>query len=261
MRDEHRAELAKVAAAMRAAAAYRPDPDRVPVVLSLPFAGLWLAANSPARRIPSHRTHFLGQTFAIDFVAVDALRRTATVRDWRTFLSVEPVDRFLGFGRPILAPAAGHVVAAHDGEPDHVARRSPLTILAYLVTQGSRLRRGLDKILGNHLILAVGEDGPYVVLAHLRQGSQRVQLGDPISTGQVVAACGNSGNTTQPHVHVQVMDSLDLLTARGLPIAFRDYLVWPRGTDQPRRVNRGIPGHRDRVEPILAEERPRNLRV
>ena len=98
MRQEPRGEREKLAAAMRAAAAYRPDPGQAPVVLSLPFTGSWLAANSPARRIPSHGTHFLGQTFAIDFVAVDTRRRTATVRDWRTVLSVEPVDRFLGFG-------------------------------------------------------------------------------------------------------------------------------------------------------------------
>jgi murein DD-endopeptidase MepM/ murein hydrolase activator NlpD len=143
-------------------------------------------------------------------------------------------------------------VAAHDGEPDHVARRSPLTILAYLVTQGSRLRLRLHTIVGNHVILAVEENGPYVLLAHLAHGSVRVRPGDLVSPRQPVAACGNSGNTTQPHVHVQVMDSLDLLTARGLPVAFRDYLVWPRGADQPGRLSQGIPGPRDRVEPILA---------
>jgi len=253
MRDEQRAELAKVSGAVRAAATYRPDPHRAPVVLSLPFTGSWLAVNSPTRRVPSHGTHFLGQTFAIDFVAVDARRRTATVRDWRTVLSVEPADRFRGFGRPILAPADGRVVAVHDGEPDHVARRSALTI-PYLATQGRRLRRGLDAVAGNHLILMLGEDGPYVALVHLQQGSQRVQLGDRVSMGQPVAACGNSGNSTQPHVHVQVMDSLDLLTARGLPMVFRDYLAWPRGAAAPQRVSQGIPRDRDRVQPVLAEE-------
>ena len=187
---------------------------------------------------------------AIDFAAVDARRRTATVRDWRTFLAVEPVDRFLGFGQPILAPADGRVVAVHDGEADHSARRSPLTVTAYVVTQGSRLRRGLGAVVGNHLILALDEDGPFVVLAHLRDGSPQVRPGDGVSRGQPVAACGNSGNTTQPHVHVQVMDSPDLLAARGLPMAFRDYLAWQHGANEPQQVSQGIPGHRDRVQPI-----------
>src|SRR5215204_5134979 len=240
MPERQRADLAALREGIRAAATYRPDADRPPVVLSLPFAGSWLAENSPARRVPSHGTHFLGQTFAIDFVAVDAERRTATVRDWRTVLSVEPVDRFLGFGEPILAPADGRVAAVHDGEPDHVARRSPLTLMSYAVTQGSRLRSGLNSIVGNHVILALNEEGPFVVLAHLREGSLQVHSGDKVNRRQPIARCGNSGNSTQPHVHVQVMDSTDQLAARGLPMAFRDYVAWPReGTE--RHVNQGIP--------------------
>src|SRR5215218_2659766 len=146
MPEQQRADLAALREGLRAAATYRPDAERPPVVLSLPFAGSWLAENSPARRVPSHGTHFLGQTFAIDFVAADAHRHTATVRDWRTLLAGEPATRFFAFGRPILSPIDGTVVAAHDGEPDHLARRSPLLILGYLLTQGSRLRRGLGAV-------------------------------------------------------------------------------------------------------------------
>jgi Peptidase family M23 len=249
MPEKQRPERSALVDALRAAAAYRPDPHQPPVVLSLPFTGSWLALNTPARRVPSHGTHLLGQTFAIDFVAVDAERRTATVRDWRTVLAVEPADRFLGFGQPILAPVDGQVVAVHDGEPDHVARRSPLTLLAYVVTQGSRLRSGLNAIVGNHVILALNEEGPFVVLAHLREGSLQVDIGDKVTRKQPIAACGNSGNSTQPHVHVQVMDSTDQLAARGLPMEFRDYVAWPRGGTE-RHVSQGIPGHRERVAPV-----------
>jgi Peptidase family M23 len=252
MRDERRAGVGKLAAAIRAAADYSPDPDRAPVVLALPFRGTWLAKNSPARRVPSHGTHFLGQSFAIDFVAVERRRRTAAVRDWRTFVAVEPVDRFFAFGRPILAPADGQVIAVHDGEPDHPARRSQLTLLPYALTQGARLRQGVGAVAGNHLILALHETGTFVALAHLRSGSMRVRAGDAVTVGQVLAACGNSGNSTQPHVHMQVMDSPEMLTARGLPMAFRDYRAWPHGTDQPRDVTQGIPGQGETVEPLPA---------
>ena len=85
-----------------------------PVELVLPFRSSWRAKNSPARRVPSHGTYLFATTYAIDFVAVRD-RRTATVTDWRTWFSVEPADRFFAFGQPILAPAAGRVVAVHWG--------------------------------------------------------------------------------------------------------------------------------------------------
>ncbi|HZL81707.1 MAG TPA: M23 family metallopeptidase [Demequina sp.] len=67
-------------------------------------------------------------------------------------------------------------------------------------------------------------------MAHLRQGSARVRVGDRVRQGDVVAACGNSGNSTQPHVHLQATDGTDWNTARGLPIAF----ATPQGPALPR---------------------------
>src|SRR3712207_2030774 len=84
--------------------------------LSLPFTGRWLTQNSPARRVPSHGSDLFGERYAIDFVRVDHRRRTAAVRDWRTFLATEPPQRYLGFGQPVLAPGSGVVVDVHDAE-------------------------------------------------------------------------------------------------------------------------------------------------
>jgi hypothetical protein len=64
------------------------------IVISLSFVGRWLARNSPARRVPSHGTDLLGGRHAIDFIGVDHRHRTADRRDWRTFTSTEPVERF-----------------------------------------------------------------------------------------------------------------------------------------------------------------------
>jgi hypothetical protein len=191
-----------------------------PVLLDLPFRGRWLARNSPARRVPSHGTDAFGVTYAIDFIALDDQGRSAP-RTWRTLLSVEPPDLFHGFGQPILAPAAGRVVATHDGEPDHEARRSQLTLLPYALGQARRVRAGVGAIAGNHVVVALGEEGPYVLLAHLRRGTVRVSPGESLTPGDQVGECGNSGNSTQPHVHVQVTDSTHWPTAIGLPLAFR----------------------------------------
>lgn len=61
-----------------------------------------------------------------------------------------------------------------------------------------------------------------MLLAHLRRGSVCVRPGDTVNAGQQIGECGNSGNSTQPHVHVQVIDSLRFDEAtRGVPVAFR----------------------------------------
>lgn len=218
-----------------------------PVVLSLPFRGTWRAQNSPARRVPSHGTDVFATTYAIDFVAVRD-GRSADVRDWRTVLATEPNERFHAFGRPILAPADGVVSAVHDGEPDHVARRSPLTLGPYLATQASRARAGAAALAGNHVIVELTGGGRFVVLAHLRRSSVRVGRGEPVQVGQHLGDCGNSGNSTQPHLHLQVMDGLDPFTARGVPMAFRSFRAWRRSDRSAREVQQGLPNEAETVE-------------
>jgi hypothetical protein len=223
-----------------------------PVVLALPFHGRWLTQNSPARRVPSHGTDLFGETYAIDFLAVDDRHRTARSRDWRTYLATEPADRFFAFGRPLLAPADGTVVHVHDGEVDHAARRAQLRLLGYALNQQNRLRQGIPAIAGNYLIIELQVGNGFIALVHLRAGTLRVAVGDAVRTGQQIAECGNSGNSTQPHVHVQMMDSIDLSVARGIPIAFRNFREWPRGRGQDEQVRElGLPGEGALVEPIV----------
>jgi hypothetical protein len=229
-------------------------PMTRPVVLALPFTERWLVQNSPARRVPSHGTDLFGGRYAIDFVGVDERRRTAADRDWGTLFGTEPPERFFAFGRSILAPAEGVVVAVHDGERDHEARRSQLALVPYMLGQAARARQGIGAIAGNHVIIALRDREAFVALVHLRAGSLRVAPGDTVTTGQRLAECGNSGNSTQPHVHVQVMDGPDPSVARGLPMAFRSYREWPRGEGAtgPRPVGSGIPAEGAVVEPATA---------
>jgi len=190
------------------------------LVLELPFQGQWQARNSPARRVPSHGTHAFGVTYAIDFVAVNVDGRSAP-HSWRSKLWHEPPEVFLGFGAPILAPVAGVVVVAHDGERDHVARRSPFARVRYALGQARRVTAGIGAVAGNHAVIAVTPSGPFVALAHLRRGSLRVAAGDDVEVGEEVGECGNSGNSTEPHLHVQATDTIEWHMAAGLPIVFR----------------------------------------
>jgi hypothetical protein len=124
-----------------------------PVHLAYPVRGRWRAENSPARRIPSHGTHLLGETYAVDLVGVDAHGRS-TPRRVPPLLGVEPPEQYVGFGRPVLAPRSGTVVLAHDGEEDHGARRSQVMLLRYMATQRGRLQRGAAGLAGNHVVIA-----------------------------------------------------------------------------------------------------------
>jgi hypothetical protein len=229
------------------------EPSRSPgtqeIRLSLPFAGRWLAGNSPARRVPSHGSDLFGERYAVDFVGVDDRHRTARTRDWRTLLATEPPERFFSFGRPILAPASGVVVAVHDAEPDHEARRSQLALVPYAFGQAARLRQGVAALAGNYVIIALPAGDSFVALVHLRAGSTSVSVGQDVAQGQQIAACGNSGNSTQPHVHLQAMDSADLSVAQGIPVAFGRFREWTPGATTFQVREWGMPGEKSVVEP------------
>jgi murein DD-endopeptidase MepM/ murein hydrolase activator NlpD len=144
------------------------------------------------------------------------------------------------------------VVQAHDGESDHEARRSQLALVPYALGQASRLRQGVGAVAGNHLVIAHRDSGAFIALVHLRAGSLQVSVGDDVAVGEQVAECGNSGNSTQPHVHVQVMDSMDLAVARGVPMVFRDFREWHRGRRDSHDRASGLPGEGAVVEPLHA---------
>lgn len=192
------------------------------VDLAYPFRGEWLVQNSPANRVPSHGTWLFATSHAIDFVPVGADGRSARVTA-SSMVRPEAPQRFVGFGRSVLAPVSGIVVAAHDEEPDHAAYRG-LPSVGYALTQRRRAARGWVGLAGNHVVIALGEGGPLVALCHLHNTSVGVRVGRRVSAGDRVGECGNSGNSTEPHLHVQAVDTLDIERARGLPITFDGHL-------------------------------------
>ena len=120
--------------------------------------------------------------------------------------------------------------------------------------RSGRLRRGAAVVAGNHVIIALAGGAVFLALAHLRAGSVRVHVGQSVVEGEPVAECGNSGNSTQPHLHVQAMDDADLSVARGVPLTFRRFREWPR-RGQPTVREHGIPGEGAVVEPLPSPDR------
>jgi len=186
-----------------------------PVDLRPPVRGRWVAVNSPAGKVPSHGVHAYGQTYAVDLVHVPE-------GDWHRSLGwrsphTRPAEEYDGFGQPVLAPLGGTVVRMQDRRRDHGARTSYLGVLLMIV-EGMWLEL-TGRMLGNHVVLQSGPE-TYVAVAHLRRGSARVEPGQRVVAGQILGECGNSGNTSEPHVHVQVMDRPGVLGAAGLPMRF-----------------------------------------
>lgn len=118
-----------------------------------------------------------GQSYAVDLLALDAWGQRAS-----GFLPTE-LSRYRIFGREVLAPCSGRVREAVTNRPDLLP---PATDSGYLA--------------GNHVLLECGE--LLVLLAHLSQHSLTVREGQQVRTGQLLGRVGNSGNTTEPHLHL-----------------------------------------------------------
>ncbi|MDT0442549.1 M23 family metallopeptidase [Streptomyces johnsoniae] len=210
---------AAIALALVAGRLARPVGAPPPAVeVEPPVEGRWSALNSPADKVPSHGTHGYGQTFAIDIVA-DPEDRPRPSFGWTPLLRRN--RDFPAFGRPVFAAADARVVHAADRRRDHLSRSSWPALLYLFGEALVRETGGPGHIVGNHVVLDLG-DGVFALYAHLERGSLTVRAGDRVRAGQQLARCGNSGNSSEPHVHFQLMDGPDLRTARGVPFSWRN---------------------------------------
>ena len=182
-----------------------PDVERYDqqVDYRLPVTGEWAVVNGGPTREHSHSWGMLAQRYAYDLVVTD---------DGRSFEGDgERPEDYHCFGEPVVAPADGVVVAASDGHRDY--HRA-----------GGWLDPRQRDFRGNYLTIEHA-DGEYSVLAHLREGSLAVSTGDRVERGDVVARCGHSGNSTEPHLHFQVQDHSSFFRAMSLPVHFADLRI------------------------------------
>lgn len=134
------------------------------------------------------------------------------------------------FGQPISAPLSGTVVKVVNDRPD--------------MPYG---KMDQEQIVGNQVVLQVAPER-FILFAHLKQGSVVVHEGEHVECGEVLAQCGNSGNTSAPHLHLQVQNRADFAAPdlRTYPIVFRNTVV-VRGSES--RENPTVPTRNDRIQP------------
>lgn len=167
--------------------------------LSLPFEGEWYVFWGGREPHRNYHVEAPTQRFAYDFVVLeDGSSQTGD--------GGSNADHHC-FGRPVLAPAAGRVTEVVDTVPDNTPGEMNEAAPA-----------------GNHVVIDHGED-EHSVLAHLRRGSVTVDEGDRVETGQRLGACGNSGRSSEPHLHYHLQTGPAFGEGVGLPAPFHDYVA------------------------------------
>lgn len=202
------------------------------VVIGAPFSGSdWRAANGPSntsghRRalIPIGGKPAIAQRFAIDWVQVNPAGAT--------FIGNQLDNKsYRAYGVEILAVADGIVSAVKDGIPENIPGMNSRAVPINLETIG-----------GNHIVQDIGS-GRYAFYAHLQPGSLRVKAGQRVKKGQVIGLLGNSGNSTEPHLHFHIMDGTSPLGSEGLPYVIDAWELqttpgrWERRTNQLPMMN------------------------
>ena len=194
--------------------------SKEPVVLGPPLTGSdWIAFNACCS-LSAHRGALVplgGRINAGERYAIDWFKSDLTVKplyDDQGGLGSFRGDRtrnesFLAFGQPILAVADGTVVTAVGDVADGV----PLVIPDNLK---------VADLGGNRVVIDIG-DGQYAFYAHIEQGSVTVKPGDKVTKGQEIARLGNTGSTTEAHLHFQVMAGPQPLTAMNLPFEIEKF--------------------------------------
>ena len=195
-----------------------PDPAlhlEPAVTLRLPASGPLLVAGGGPAEFQNYHAATPAQRHALDLLVWE---NGATYRnDGMTN------GDYLVWGFDILAPADGRVAAVLNDQPDIV----PLVAQgAAAASASSGSETASSNPAGNHVVLEVAP-GTCIVLAHLQRGSIVVNVGDRVSAGERLGLVGNSGKSSEPHIHMHAQTGPDLLdpAAIGLPLIFTSYLA------------------------------------
>lgn len=167
-----------------------------PVELAFPLRdGRFYVGQGGNSRIVNYHNVHRAQQYALDIVGLNAVGARA-----RGLYPTE-LDRYAIFDAQVHSPCEGRIEAAVDGLPDLIPPQMDREHLA-----------------GNHVVIAC--EGALVLLAHLREGSVAVRPGEEVRYGDPLGRVGNSGNTSEPHLHIHAVraESGDILRGKGVPL-------------------------------------------
>ncbi len=175
------------------------------VKYSLPFQGSWTAVNGGTDKEFSHSWEIPTQRYAYDFIILDENGKSFTG-------DTKNAESYFCYGKEIISPANGEVIETGTGCPNSI------------ITGNGRADCSASDIRGNYILIRHAKK-EYSLLAHLKPGSILVKPGDLIRRGETIALCGNSGNSTEPHLHFQLQSGKSFYYSAGLPIEFENITV------------------------------------
>jgi murein DD-endopeptidase MepM/ murein hydrolase activator NlpD len=145
---------------------------------------------------------------------------------------------YFAYGSDILSVADGVVTSIKDGIPQNVPGPASRAVPITLATVG-----------GNYVIVDIG-GGRYAFYAHMQPGTLRVKVGDRVRRGQVLGLLGNSGNSTEPHLHFHIGNANAPLASEGLPYLIDAWDLHGGGTWKPQRNQLPLDNAKVRFPPI-----------
>jgi len=204
-----------------ARASLRVENHASPNDYAFPLAGTSYVGAGPS--LHSHHRWAVNEEFALDLGALGGDGKTHKGNGTH-------LDDYYAYGHDVLAVADGTVVetAADGTEANDRLRRPGESADDFqkrtLSAQSELLAKSYKAVIGNYVVIRHA-GGEYSHYAHLKQGSVRVKAGDTVARGQAIGQLGQTGNSTEPHLHFQLTDGPDPMYSRGIPIVFKDLVV------------------------------------
>jgi len=172
-----------------------PAPEKHATALRLPFDGRWKVFWGGDTKELNQHHDVPNQRYAFDLLVVDDDGKTHKNEGTKN-------EDYFAFGRKVLAPADGVVTDVIRGVRDN----TPGSMNPY-------------SALGNAVIIKHREH-EVSVLAHFKQNSIRVRVGDKVNRGQVLGLCGNSGNSSEAHIHYHLQNTPVIQDGTGMKCFF-----------------------------------------
>jgi murein DD-endopeptidase MepM/ murein hydrolase activator NlpD len=192
------------------------DPATTSISANLPFDGAWVILWGGDTEFQNYHAVAPQQRHAYD---IAIWKNGGTHSGDGTNL-----EDFYAYGQTVLAPVAGDVVETANAYPD-IPTSYAQAADPSAAQEAADLSANVPPV-GNHVVIETA-DGQFVYLAHMQPGSVQVAVGDTVAIGDAIGLVGNSGNTSEPHIHIHAQTALDLFdpAAIGVPIAFDDVVV------------------------------------